>query len=318
MFSWCKNRLEITAKSVCVDVMQAWIAGIETPRYRHAIRQAIKLFLAGCAGILKPTKAMEYAAYPLLTAAGVGSSVPSNLAFQHFLELLEKDAWLDSQVISRMERIYLQSGVDCLKWESIPASARQVMTQLMAVHYADWFGVAGAGGTFDPEERWNWLSIMPETTCPCDMLMVMSSRLATELNGNSGLFRELNTTSELYMQLFGMEFPAGHQAVWSRETMNTLVLTFVSPWYPPSGEVMGEMSKLFDCEIRHYWTSPDVGTFGYNCFEQGDHVDSGPYPEDVPGMTFEEGAGARMYLVTDSTSVMPVTVATNQYGSVRA
>lgn len=47
MFSWCKNRLEITAKSVCIDVMQSWIAGTETPRYRHAIRQAIKLFLAG-------------------------------------------------------------------------------------------------------------------------------------------------------------------------------------------------------------------------------------------------------------------------------
>lgn len=311
MFSWCKNRLEITAKSFCVDVMQSWIAGTETPHYRHAIRQAIKLFLAGCAGILKPTKATEYAAYPLLTAAGVGSSVPSNLAFQHFLELLEKDAWLDSQVISRMERIYIQSGVDSLKWESLPASARQVMAQLMAIHNADWFGVAS--GTYDPEERWNWLSIMPETTCPCDMLMVMPSRLATELNGNSGLFRTLSTTSELYMQLFGMEFPAGHQASWSRETMNTLVLTFVSPWYPPSGEVMGEMSKLFDCEIRHCWNSPDVGSSGYNCFEQGDHVDSGPYPEDVSVLTPEEGA--RMYLVTDSASVGPVT--TNQYGSVR-
>ncbi|WGC20732.1 DUF1281 domain-containing protein [Enterobacter ludwigii] len=318
MFSWCNNRLEITAKSVCIDVMQDWIAGTETPRYRHTIRQAIKLFLAGCAGVLKPTKATEYDAYPLLTASGVGSPVPSNVAFQHFLELLERDAWLDSQVISRMERIYLQSGVDTLRWESIPLSARQIMAQLMTIHYADWFGIAGAGGAFDPEERWNWLGIMPMTTCPCDMLMVMPSRLATELNGNSGLFRGLNTTSELYMQLFGMEFPSGHQAVWSRETINTLVLTFVSPWYPPSGEVMGEMSKLFDCEIRHYWRSPDVGSFGYNCFEQGDHVDSGPYPEDVSGLKPDEGVGARMYLVTDSPSVAPVPETANKYGSVRA
>lgn len=53
MFSWCQNRLEITGKSVCLDVMQPWIAGTEKPLYRHAIRQAIKLFLAGCAGILK-------------------------------------------------------------------------------------------------------------------------------------------------------------------------------------------------------------------------------------------------------------------------
>lgn len=81
---------------------------------------------------------------------------------------------------------------------------------------------------------------------------------------------------------------------------------------------MGEMSKLFDCEIRHYWRSPDVGSFGYNCFEQGDHVDSGPYPEDVSGLKPDEGVGARMYLVTDSPSVAPVPETANKYGSVRA
>ncbi len=54
MFSWCKNRLEITGKSADIDVMQSWITGTEVPLYRHAIRQAIKLFLAGCAGMIKP------------------------------------------------------------------------------------------------------------------------------------------------------------------------------------------------------------------------------------------------------------------------
>ncbi|MCW0345376.1 hypothetical protein NB703_003469 [Pantoea ananatis] len=27
MFSWCKNRLEITGKSADIDVMQSWITG---------------------------------------------------------------------------------------------------------------------------------------------------------------------------------------------------------------------------------------------------------------------------------------------------
>ncbi|STQ14734.1 Uncharacterised protein [Enterobacter cloacae] len=53
------------------------------------------------------------------------------------------------------------------------------------------------------------------------------------------------------MQLFGMEFPAGHQASWSRDDVGSLTLSFASPWYPPSGEVMGIMSQMFDCEIRH-------------------------------------------------------------------
>jgi hypothetical protein len=77
------------------------------------------------------------------------------------------------------------------------------MAQLMAVHYADWFGVAGAGGQFDPQERWESLSIMPETTCPCDMLMVMPSRLASELNGEGGLFhRALYNVRTLYAALW--------------------------------------------------------------------------------------------------------------------
>lgn len=29
MFSWCKNRLEITAKSVCIDVMQSGLPALK-------------------------------------------------------------------------------------------------------------------------------------------------------------------------------------------------------------------------------------------------------------------------------------------------
>ncbi|EBY8685156.1 DUF1281 domain-containing protein [Salmonella enterica] len=299
MFSWCNNRLDITGKSVCLDVMQSWISGTETPLYRHAIRQAIRLFLAGCAGLLKPVKATEYAPYPQLVSVGTGSSVAPNQAFQHFLELLEKDAWLDGTTVSRMEKIYLQSGLSAVKWDNLPFTARQIMTHLMALHYADWFGMAGAGSAFDPQEHWEWLGERPETTCPCDMLMVMPSRLATELNGTSGLFRGVNETPELYMQLFGTEYPAGQNVEWFRDGINTLSVTFTSPWYPPSGEVMGEMSQFFDCEIRHYWKSPDVRISGYNCFDRGDHVDSGAYPEEV--VPVSAGEGARMYLVSPDT-----------------
>ena len=109
MPEWCHNRLEITGKSVCLDVMQPWIAGTEKPLYRHAVRQAIKLFLAGCAGILKPVRAVDYAPYPMLTASGTGAQTSPNQAFQHFIELLEQDAWLDTKTPSRMEKITLQS-----------------------------------------------------------------------------------------------------------------------------------------------------------------------------------------------------------------
>ena len=38
MAEWCRNRFEITGKSVCLDVLTQWIEGCETPRYRHAIQ----------------------------------------------------------------------------------------------------------------------------------------------------------------------------------------------------------------------------------------------------------------------------------------
>lgn len=175
MLSWCQNRLEITGKSVCLDVMQPWIAGI-----------------------LKPVRAVDYAPYPMLTASGTGAQTSPDQAFQHFIELLEQDAWLDTKTLSRMEKITLQSGIDALRLEAIPFSARQIMAQLMVVHYADWFDVAGAGGQFDPQERREWLSIMLETTCPCDMQMVMPSRLTTELNGDTAL--AMNKALSIIMQ----------------------------------------------------------------------------------------------------------------------
>ncbi len=315
MFSWCKNRLEITGKSADIDVMQSWIAGTEVPLYRHAIRQAIKLFLAGCAGMLKPVKATEYRAYPELVSSGTGVGTSPNQAFQHFLELLDRDALLDNVTLSKMDRIWLQSGIGDVKWEAIPFAARQTIIRLMSVHYADWFGVASAGGQFDPQERWEWLSIKPDTTCPCDMLMVMPSRLATELNGESGLFCGLSTTSELYTQLYGTEFPAGHRLEWSRDDIGSLKLTFSSPWYPPSAEVMGQMSQKFDCEIRHYWLSPDAGTSGYHCFDRGDHVDSGPYPEDEVQYPVSEGARLYQFSAEGGAAATP---AVAHYAGVRA
>ena len=52
MSEWCHNRLEITGKSVCIDVMLQWINGTDGPRHRHAVQQSIQLCLAGAAGLL--------------------------------------------------------------------------------------------------------------------------------------------------------------------------------------------------------------------------------------------------------------------------
>lgn len=74
MSEWCHNRLEITGKSVCIDVMLQWIKGTDVPRHRHAVQQSIKLFLAGAAGILKPVRTTSYPPCQGLVRAGTGLS----------------------------------------------------------------------------------------------------------------------------------------------------------------------------------------------------------------------------------------------------
>lgn len=80
MSEWCTNRLEFSGKSVCIDILLEWVTGAEVPRYRHAVQQSIRLFLAGCAGILKPTSTTEYRPYPPLIPLGTGPASSPNQA----------------------------------------------------------------------------------------------------------------------------------------------------------------------------------------------------------------------------------------------
>ncbi|EFJ2946638.1 DUF1281 domain-containing protein, partial [Escherichia coli] len=198
MSEWCQNRFEITGKSVCLDVLTEWIEGREIPRYRHAIQQSIQLFLAGCAGLVKPTRTTQYPPYPALVRHGTGLSSPANQAFEQWLGLLVKDAVLDEETIKTIDRLYHQSCIGAVRWGNLPDNAREIITTLMRCQYSDWFGLVGLSEHIDAGACWSRLSDYPEQAQPCDMLMVIPSRLATELNGSGGLLQGISTTTSLY------------------------------------------------------------------------------------------------------------------------
>lgn len=273
MSEWCRSRFEITGKSVCIDVLMQWITGEDTPRYRHAILQSIQLFLAGCAGILKPVRTVSFPACQGLVRQGSGQSVPANLAYEQWLELLKRDAVLNADNIRLIDRLYHQSGLGELKWENIPGSVREIIAGLITRQFVDWFGPAGAGIDHDAGACWERLREYPERVQPCDMLMVIPTRLDTELNGGGGLLSGVSTTASFYSRVYGMEWPSGHNVNWYRNAPNSLMLEMDSPWYPPSGEVVAALSALFECEIRHTYREPVSGLSGYDCYDQGDHVD---------------------------------------------
>ncbi len=283
MSNWCNNRLLITGQSVFVDELQQWVNGQVVPDYRHAIQQSCRLFLAGCAGILKPAtvKAGIYLPYPaLLSEPGIAS--PQNLAFEHWLGLLKGDVPLTTENIRLTERFYRQSGIDAVRWENIPAEAKARITDVLIRQYADWFGLAGSGPDIDAGYCWERLGMMPEYTAPCDMLMLIPTRTATELNGAGDLLRDVPTTAELYGRQYGVEWPAGHNVGCVRDGINTLTVHFDSPWYPPAGEVIGVLSAKFSCQIEHAWHMPDPGRSGYDRYDQGEHVDGGRITTEAP------------------------------------
>ncbi|CDM88597.1 DUF1281 domain-containing protein [Xenorhabdus bovienii] len=274
MAEWCTNQLEITGKSVCLDVMQQWICGEETPRYRQAVLQSLRLFLAGCAGIFKPTKPQTYTPYPELVR---GTSTPTahNLAFEQWLKLLQDNVPLSSENIKLIDNLYRQSALSLMRWERVPAEVRSVIASILTRQYADWFGVAGWTEHINIGECWDKLSEYPESTQPCDMLMIRPTCLAAEINGNSGFLKGVTTTAQFYNQHYGIEWPFGHHVRWARRNVSSLTVSFDSPWMPPSAELMGELSALFDCEIRHWYSEPVSALRGYDCYDQGEHVDSG-------------------------------------------
>lgn len=123
------------------------------------------------------------------------------------------------------------------------------MADVLSRQYADWFGLVGVSPDIDAGICWERLGIMPEYIAPCDMLMLIPTRLATELNGSGGLLRDVPTTVELYGRQYGVEWPAGHNVGCVRDGINTLTVHFASPWYPPAGEVIGRVSELFSCQV---------------------------------------------------------------------
>ncbi|SQA97907.1 Uncharacterised protein [Cedecea neteri] len=84
------------------------------------------------------------------------------------------------------------------------------MRPILRRQYADWFGVVGLSDNIDAGECWERLAVLPEYAPPCDMLLVIPTRLAAEINGNGSLLSGMSTQASLYERLYGMVWPSGH------------------------------------------------------------------------------------------------------------
>ncbi|MCC3705155.1 DUF1281 domain-containing protein [Rouxiella badensis] len=274
MSDWCTNRLVVTGQSAFVDELQLWVIGNIVPRYRHAVLQSRRLFLAGAAGILKPIKPVVYPPYPGLLANGTGASSPQNQAFENWLGLLQKDVYLTVDNVRQVERWYRQSGIEAVKWENIPFTAQMKIADIFQRKYADWFGMVGVNDFLDAGVCWSELAIVADNSLPCDLMTIIPSRLAAEINGSEAFLKGIPNSTSLYYRHYGTQWPAGQRVSFVRDCSNSLTVHFDTFGDPLTGEVMAALSALYSCQIQHAWLVAETGKSGYDCFDGGVHVNS--------------------------------------------
>lgn len=118
MPNWCANRLMFSGIQNS-DALKTWIAGGELSLHRRARKEGIQLFLAGCAGILRPLTEQHYAPYPQLVSYGAAAdNRPSVQAYSDWLAMFMAGAVLDVETCQKLHQCWLDSHIGHARWAS--------------------------------------------------------------------------------------------------------------------------------------------------------------------------------------------------------
>ncbi|WP_366544931.1 DUF1281 domain-containing protein, partial [Salmonella enterica] len=186
MPNWCANRLMFKGIKNS-DVLKTWIAGGGLSLHRRARKEGIQLFLAGCAGILRPLTELHYAPYPQLVSYGAAAdNRPSVQAYSDWLAMFMAGAVLDVETCQKLHQCWQNSHICHARWATLSEPEQQVIRQLYQQKSFDW------GDSFRPapvEAWWDSLcdgeSIIPAAE-PMDFLDVLPTRLDIEVNAFNG------------------------------------------------------------------------------------------------------------------------------------
>ncbi len=153
MPNWCANRLRISGNSSNIERVRTLFAGDGSPAYARATAEGIQLFLAGCAGVLRPVTDMQYTAYPALILHS-GSDTPENRAFAQWLAYLKGGAELTEDNCRVLHALWLACSISSWPWEMLSDEQHAVITALWVQKAGDW---RAAFGSDSLPEAWNRL-----------------------------------------------------------------------------------------------------------------------------------------------------------------
>lgn len=284
MPNWCCNRLRVSGYSEDIGQVRALFAGGGYPSYARASAEGIQLFLAGCAGVLRPVDGAHYAPYPALTdTKGYPScageklaghdDVSGNQAFTLWLSCLREGVVLTEARCAYLHELWLASGLTERTWETLTAEQQAVIVTLWQEKYHDW---RGTFCTHNPAEAWNRLcrgEAVTHQAVPFDMLLLCPPRLDVEINGyNGGLFSGVpwgftDTTARC-----GTKWPYAHDLNISWSGATTFDADFDTPWSPPSEAVLTALSARYGVTVEHWYAEAGCDYCGYASYTGGEQT----------------------------------------------
>ncbi|MCT2420331.1 DUF1281 domain-containing protein [Pantoea agglomerans] len=274
MPNWCANRLRVTGLAENVSHVRALMEGNVRPLYMRAEAEGIQLFLAGCAGLLRPVTDETYAPLPALTAAGPGEDTPENRAFTQWLAQLRDGAELTDKTCYRLHDLWLATGIRSRKWDVLDDEAQAVMNSLWKRKFFDWSGVRGSRVS----EFWIRTSdsdAIADGSAEFDMHLLLPTRLDVEINGfNGGLLDGIPGGYEFYIAQYGVKWPGGYALEVGDCGPDFLEVDFDTPWSPPDGRVFEALSKRFSVTVEHWYAESGCSFCGFALYSDGELTDS--------------------------------------------
>lgn len=286
MTNWCTNRLEIVGPSTQIQEVKALMTGALYPHYKEAINLSIKMFVAGCAGILKPACPVACERFPELTDHGIGTSGAANEAFSEWVALFNNDLELTDENAKLIVAIYARTGLATLAWEALLPEQQLAIQALYKQQYHAWILSSVIAG-----EWWQQLDEEPQGT-PFDMCQLVPTRLSAEINGFSGGFLFATTSAhDLYLDLYGIKWPHAFDCQLEEGVamadQASLQFDFDTPWGAPESAVLQALSERYQCSVIHYFSEAGEGFCGMSQYVSGkliceacDFLERGPKDEE--------------------------------------
>lgn len=139
MPNWCANRLMFSGIRQGNDALKTWIAGGQPSLHLRARKEGIQLFLAGCAGILRPLTEQRYLPYPLLVSSGVAADNRSSAqAYSDWLTAFMDGAELDVETSQKLHQCWLDSHIRDARWSTLSDEEQAVIRRLYQQKSFDW------------------------------------------------------------------------------------------------------------------------------------------------------------------------------------